>query len=173
MVLNPFIKWNLCFFLYCFFGWLWEAFYVFVSTGQWVNRGFLHGPFLPIYGFGALIILWLTAPVKENIWMIFLLGMLGATALEYISGVMIEQLFHVRYWDYSSFPLNLNGYICVPCSIFWGFFSIFLVRQMHSRVNNWMLSVPKTVGLIFSIILILLFSADVISSTKELITLAR
>lgn len=171
MVSNPFIKWSLCFFSYCFVGWLWETFYVFVRTGQWVNRGFLHGPFLPIYGFGALIILWLTIPVRENIWKIFLLGMLGATMLEFLSGTLIEQLFHVRYWDYSEFPLNLNGIICIPCSIVWGFFSIFLVRKMHHQINNWVLSIPKTAGLIISIVLTLLFSADVIRSTEELMHL--
>lgn len=169
MVSNPFVKWSLCFFYYCFVGWIWETCYVFVCTGQWVNRGFLHGPFLPIYGFGALIILWLTIPAKGNIGMIFLLGMLGATVLEYTSGILLEQIFHTRYWNYSNMPLNLNGYICIPCSLFWGLFSIFLVKWLHGRVTHWVTSVPKALGLVVSVVLFILLSTDFVHTTEELL----
>ena len=104
-------QWLLFFFLYCFLGWVWESCYVSARQRRWVNRGFLHGPLLPIYGFGAVIILWATLPVRGSLPLIFLLGMLAATALEYVTGAAMEALFKVRYWDYSKQPCNLHGYI--------------------------------------------------------------
>ena len=77
-------QWLLFFFLYCFLGWVWESCYVSAKRRQWVNRGFLHGPMLPIYGTGAVIILLATIPVRDSLWLVFLLGMLAATALEYV-----------------------------------------------------------------------------------------
>lgn len=80
-------QWLLFFFFYCFLGWIWECIYMSALQGQLVNRGFLHGPFIPIYGYGAMIVLWLTWEVRENILLIFLTGMCGATVLEYITGL--------------------------------------------------------------------------------------
>jgi len=72
---------------------------------------------LPIYGTGAVIILLATIPVRDSLWLVFLLGMLAATALEYVTGAAMEALFKVRYWDYSKQPFNLNGYICLTSSL--------------------------------------------------------
>ena len=128
-------QWLLFFFLYCFLGWVWESCYVSAKRRQWVNRGFLHGPMLPIYGTGAVIILLATIPVRDSLWLVFLLGMLAATALEYVTGAAMEALFKVRYWDYSKQPFNLNGYICLTSSLAWGAFSILLVRFLHPPVD--------------------------------------
>ena len=69
----------------------------------------------------AVIILLATIPVRDSLWLVFLLGMLAATALEYVTGAAMEALFKVRYWDYSKQPFNLNGYICLTSSLAWGF----------------------------------------------------
>ena len=106
-------QWALLFFFYCFCGWVWESCYVSARQRQWVNRGFLHGPLLPIYGSGAIIILFVTLPVADNLWLVYVLGMLAATLLEYVVGAVMEQLFKVRYWDYTKQPCNLHGYICL------------------------------------------------------------
>ena len=135
-------QWLLFFFLYCFLGWVWESCYVSAKRRQWVNRGFLHGPMLPIYGTGAVIILLATIPVRDSLWLVFLLGMLAATALEYVTGAAMEALFKVRYWDYSKQPFNLNGYICLTSSLAWGAFSILLVRFLHPPVEDLVLRLP-------------------------------
>ena len=112
-------QWALLFFFYCFCGWVWESCYVSAKQRQWVNRGFLHGPLLPIYGSGAIIILFVTLPVADNLWLVYVLGMLAATLLEYVVGAVMEQLFKVRYWDYTKQPCNLHGYICLTsCGLF-------------------------------------------------------
>ena len=79
-------EWISFFMIYCFLGWMFESLYVSWECKKWVNRGFLNGPFLPIYGFGAIIMLFVDLPVKNNIILIFLFGMMAATILEYITG---------------------------------------------------------------------------------------
>ena len=103
----------------------------------------MHGPLLPIYGSGAIVILFLTLPVRNNLYLIFFIGMIGATVLEYVTGAAMEKLFHVRYWDYTGKPFNLNGYICLFCSVGWGLFSVALVGFAHCVVERFMLKLPE------------------------------
>ena len=135
-------QWALLFFFYCFCGWVWESCYVSAKQHHWVNRGFLHGPLLPIYGSGAIIILFVTLPVADNLWLVYILGLLAATALEYVVGAVMERLFKVRYWDYTKQPFNLHGYICLTSSIAWGFFSILLVRFVHPPIDRLLHKLP-------------------------------
>ena len=106
-------QWLLLFYLYCFAGWVWESCYVSALKHKWINRGFLKGPLLPIYGSGAIVVLISTITVKENIFLVFIIGMIATTVLEYITGELMESIFHVRYWDYSNKPFNINGHICL------------------------------------------------------------
>ena len=103
-------QWLLLFFLYCVAGWVWESLYVSIRKRSWVNRGFLHGPWLPIYGTGAILILFTTLPCQEDLPLTFLVGMVTATLLEGATGMAMEQIFHMRWWDYSDKPLNWKGY---------------------------------------------------------------
>lgn len=139
-------QWGLFFYLYSFLGWLWESGYVSFRQGRWVNRGFLRGPILPLYGFGALALLSLLLPWAASPALAFLVGMTGATALEYITGQALESLFGVRYWDYSMYRWNLKGYICLPASLCWGFFSVALL-PLH-RSLGWALGLmpARTLG---------------------------
>jgi len=135
-------QWVLFFFFYCLCGWIWESCYVSVRQGRWVNRGFLHGPILPIYGFGAIIILLSTLRVQGDLRLVYLFGMISATVLEYFTGAAMESLFHVRYWDYSNQRCNLNGHICLTSSLAWGGFSILLVRVIHPPIARLLLRIP-------------------------------
>ena len=157
-------QWLLFFFLYCFLGWVWESCYVSARQRRWVNRGFLHGPLLPIYGFGAVIILWATLPVRGSLALIFLLGMLAATALEYVTGAAMEALFKVRYWDYSRQPCNLHGYICLTSSLAWGAFSILLVRVLHPPFEDLVLRLPAFLADALACVLTVYFTADTVRS---------
>ena len=157
-------QWLLFFFLYCFLGWVWESCYVSARHRRWVNRGFLHGPLLPIYGFGAVIILWATLPVRGSLPLIFLLGMLAATALEYVTGAAMEALFKVRYWDYSGKPFNLNGHICLTCSLAWGAFSVLLVKVLHPPFEDLVLRLPAFLVDALACVLTVYFTADTVRS---------
>ena len=110
-------QWLLLFYLYCFAGWIWESCYVSLKKRKWINRGFLKGPLLPIYGSGAIVVLVSTIMVQNNTFLIFIIGMIAATILEYITGELMERIFHVRYWDYSDKPFNINGHICLLSSL--------------------------------------------------------
>lgn len=160
-------QWLLFFFFYCFCGWIWESCYVSVCKRRWVNRGFMHGPFLPLYGSGAIAILFLALPVRDNLFMIFILGMIGATILEFFTGIAMEKLFHMRYWDYTNMPLNLRGYISLPSSLLWGAFSIFLVRVVHRPVEHMILSLPNLVANVAAFVLTIVVVYDFALSFSE------
>lgn len=164
-------QWVLLFFFYCFLGWVWESCYVSACRRQWVNRGFLHGPLLPIYGSGAILILFVTLPAEENLWLVWLLGMIAATALEYVTGDVMERLFKVRYWDYSKKRFNLNGHICLSSSIAWGFFSVLLVRFLHPPIGRLVTRVPDWLVDPAALALTAAFTVDVVRSTQAALDL--
>ena len=154
------------FFIYCFIGWIWETSFVSLRKKKWTNRGFLKGPLIPIYGFGAIIILVFTMSFKNNLFLIFILGMIGATIIEYITGLILIKIFNKRYWDYSEQKLNLNGHICLYTSLAWGFFSILLVKVIHPNINLIVLNIPNYIIQITCIILFIIFIYDTFQSTK-------
>ena len=120
--------WITFFYLYCFFGWIFESTYVSFKQHHFVNRGFLRLPMLPLYGSGAILLLWVSLPYQDNLILVYIAGFIAATALEYVTGAVMERLFKVRYWDYSDKKFNINGYICLGSSIAWGFFD-----HLHDR----------------------------------------
>ena len=162
-----FIQWLLFFFIYCFLGWVWESCYVSIKKREWINRGFLHGPMLPIYGSGAIIVLLCTIGVRDQVILIFIFGMTGATILEYVTGACMERLFRVRYWDYSHMPLNLKGYICLPVSLGWGVFSVLLVRVIHVPIENAVLQIPERIAEAVTVLCSSAFAVDFTLSFSE------
>lgn len=162
-----FIQWLLFFFIYCFLGWVWESCYVSIKKREWINRGFLHGPMLPIYGSGAIIVLLCTIGERDQVILIFIFGMTGATILEYVTGACMERLFRVRYWDYSHMPLNLKGYICLPVSLGWGVFSVLLVRVIHVPIENLVLQIPERIAEVVSVVCSSAFAVDFTLSFSE------
>lgn len=161
----------LMFFIYCFLGWIWECIYVSIQKREWVNRGFLYGPAIPVYGFGGITVLILTFPFKENIPLIFIIGLVATTTLEYTTGVLMEKIFHIRYWDYSYHKYNLNGYINLYVSITWGMFSVILVKILHPLIENILLEIPRETTEIISYTLTIIFVIDLTLSTQSALKL--
>ena len=166
-------QWVLLFFSYGFLGWVWESGYVSVRQKHWVNRGFLHGPVIPIYGVGAVAILALCAPVAGSLPLLFFSGMFWATALEYATGWAMEQMFHVRYWDYTNEKWNLNGYICLMASLCWGLFSVLLLRGIQPPLAGIITALSGPAAAMLAGALALAFAADVAVSTREALDLRR
>lgn len=173
MYLYTWYQWLLFFFIYCFIGWIIESTYVSVRSFHFVNRGFLRLPLLPLYGSGAIIMLWLSLPVQGNIFLVFLFGMAGASALEYVTGYFMERLFKMKYWDYSNNPFNLNGYVCLGTSIAWGFLTLLLTEIIHRPLEWLVLRLDGTVCIVLVIIIGILFTADAVHSVKEALDLGR
>ena len=125
-------QWLAFFFIYCFFGWCFESVYVSVHEHRWVNRGFMTGPYIPLYGSGAVLMLFLTIPVRGNYLLMYIVGAIGATVLEYITGTVMENLFGVRYWDYTDKKFNFHGRICLEATVLWGFFTLAMVEVISA-----------------------------------------
>lgn len=130
-------QWVLWFYIYCFVGWIWETCYVSFCKRKFVNRGFMKGPLLPIYGSGAICILLVSEPFKGNWALMALVGMAAATVLEYVTGAVMEALFRVRYWDYSNDFLNINGYVCLKSTLCWGVMTLLLVYVIQPPIEEF------------------------------------
>lgn len=139
------IQWVAYFLIYCFIGWCYESAYVSIKHKRWVNRGFMRGPFLPLYGSGAIVMLVVTIPFRDNLLLTFLAGCAGATALEYVTGVCMEALFKIRYWDYSNRRFNFQGHICLAATLAWGAFTILMTRFIHTPIEHFVLGLPQIV----------------------------
>ncbi|MCI8264976.1 MAG: putative ABC transporter permease [Lachnospiraceae bacterium] len=166
-MIYTFSTWLFFFYFYCFLGWVWETCYVSVLKAKWVNRGFMRGPFLPIYGSGAVVVLIFTLPFRTNAGLVFLVGMTSATLLEYFTGVAMEKMFHVRYWDYSSQRWNLNGHICVTSSLAWGAFSMILTLYGHTPVERFALRMNGNLLEVIVFVLTVYISIDMAESVRE------
>ena len=131
-------QWLFLFYLYCFLGWCVESTYVSLKEKppRWINRGFMRGPFLPLYGSGAIMMLVVSSPFQHNLVLTYVAGCIGATVLEYITGVAMEALFKVRYWDYSDVPFNFQGHICLGTTLSWGFLTILMTRVIHRPIEG-------------------------------------
>lgn len=119
-VLN-FNFYNLIYFFvfYSFAGWCLEVLYYFKNERRFVNRGFLYGPFCPIYGFGVLFLVVFLDNYKHNIFALFFLACFFTTVLEYITGFVLEKAFKTKWWDYTDDPFNIHGRVCLLYSLLW------------------------------------------------------
>ncbi len=125
------------FIVYSFMGWIWESCYVSAKSKKWVNRGFVSGPFVTIYGVGAVTVYVILRPVAGNILELYFAGVAVATILEYVAGVLMEAVFHANWWDYSNKKFNFQGKICLGSSVAWGFFTLILFYVFQPVVGIW------------------------------------
>ena len=165
------IQWLFFFYFYCFFGWCFESTYVSIKSRKLTNRGFMRGPFLPIYGSGAIMMLVVSMPFHDNIVLTYIAGCIGATALEYVTGVTMEALFKVRYWDYSKNKFNFQGHICLGSTLAWGVLTIVMTEFVHVPVEKFVLSIPSQVLTIVTLVLTVCIVADFALSFKAAIDL--
>lgn len=167
MLYNDVFKWVMFFYVYCMFGWIFESLFLTIKKRKFVNRGFLYGPVIPIYGEGAIIMLAITSSINEKPWLVFIIGMIGATILELIVGIIMESIFKVKYWNYSNNKIQFRGYICLSSSICWGIFTVLLIELVHRYVDGIITNIDNMILIIIVILITLLFVIDIIISTKE------
>lgn len=164
-------QWLFFFYFYCFFGWCFESSYVSLKKRQPVNRGFIRGPFLPLYGSGAVMMLLVSMPFQHNLLLTYIAGCIGATALEYVTGVVMEALFKVRYWDYSNQKFNFQGQICLSSTLAWGGLTILMTRVVHKPVEGLVFAIPEGVLSVVTFVLTIYIVADFTLSFKSAIDL--
>ena len=166
-------QWLLIFYLYCFLGWCFESTVVSVQQRHFVNRGFLRGPMLPIYGFGATILLHVSLPLYNRPAALFLASMAAATVFEYAVGVIMEKLFKVKYWDYSEHRFQFQGRICLQSSLCWGFLGLILARVIHPPVEWIVAGLPFVLLIVVDILFTAAFAGDVAVSVRTALDLAK
>ena len=105
------------FIIYAFLGWCSEVAFAAVNKGKFVNRGFLNGPVCPIYGVGMLIVVLCLWSLRDRPLLLFLGSALLTTALEFVTGFVLEKFFHDKWWDYSDMPFNIKGYVCLKFTV--------------------------------------------------------
>lgn len=153
---------NLIYFFafYSFAGWCLEILYYFKNEHRFVNRGFLYGPFCPIYGCGVVFLVTFLDSYKNNIFVLFLLACFFTSVLEYITGFMLEKTFKTKWWDYTDDPLNLHGRVCVPYSLLWGVGEVIIIKVIHPIVHDVVNYIPKIFGDILISAIIIYFIVD-------------
>lgn len=152
------------FLFYSILGWIYESTLVSVRKRLFVNRGFLNGPIIPIYGSGALVIYLLLWNTRDNIILVFVLGMLLATLLELLTSYIMELVFHTRWWDYSDIPLNINGRISLLVSLFWGILSLAMIYGIQPLMDRLIIGIPRKYGEIAGYVIIPVFLVDLVAS---------
>ena len=165
-----------CFFLiYSFLGWVIEVVFHVVVGGKIINRGFLNGPICPVYGFGMICVLLIYNLVgSDNTFIVFLEGLVFTTLIELIAGFILDKFFHARWWDYSSMPLNLNGYICLGFSIIWGLAVVFVIKLVHVFIYSCTSAViPPKIGWPVMAALYIVFITDTVVTALTLIGLNK
>ncbi len=166
-------QWLLFFYFYCFAGWVFESTYVSLKVRRPVNRGFLRLPLLPLYGTGAVMMLFVSLPIQDNLVLVYFSGVAAATVLEYVTGWAMERLFKVRYWDYSNQRFNVNGYICLSSSIAWGFLTLLLTEVLHKPVERLVLGISTGAAMGLACAVSVVFAADTVESFRAALDLGR
>ncbi len=105
----------------------------------------MRGPFLPLYGSGAIMMLVVSMPFQDHLLLTYLAGCVGATLLEYVTGVTMEALFKVRYWDYSNQKFNFQGQICLSSTLAWGGLTVLMTEVIHKPVESLTFMIPSEV----------------------------
>ena len=161
------------FLIYSCLGWCLEVIYAAVTTGQLINRGFLNGPVCPIYGFGMVIVLFALTPLSRSLLLLYLGGVILPSALELVGGWALYKLYHTRWWDYSDYPFNIGGYICLEFSLLWGVGTLIVMKLVHPIIANAVALIPPLVGLILMFLLYAIYAADTIATAFAASDLAR
>jgi uncharacterized membrane protein len=157
------------FIVYSFFGWVVQGFYVGFKKHRFIDTGFLYGPYVPIYGFGALLILYPIGMLPKNPFVIFFAAMILTSALEYFTSWLLEVLFHRTWWNYSNRPFNIHGRICLLNSTLYGLAGLFITYVSQPLVNDMEKMIPLHILEIFEVLFTIVFVTDLFFTLRHLI----
>lgn len=159
---------TLTFVIYAFIGYICEVIYCSIGQRKLVNRGFLYGPWLPIYGFGGLIVNICLIPLKAYPVLVFILGMILTSIVEYIGSWGLEKIFSIKLWDYSKHFANINGRVCLLNSTLFGIMSVSLVYLVQPYITLLISVIPSVVQYYLADVLRLLFVVDLTLSVIKM-----
>ena len=154
----------LIFVIYSFIGYVIEMVYMGIDCKKITNRGFLCGPVLPIYGIGAIFMIYALTKYKNDILVVFVLSAVICSIIEYITSFILEKVFHNMWWDYYDYKFNINGRVCLLNSILFGIGGVLIVCYVHPFIDKFVYLFSYKTKFILFIIIIILFIADTIYS---------
>lgn len=160
MNIYTFLGYFLIFLIYSFIGWTIEIILTLVRERKFVDRGFLLGPYCPIYGYGMLLIVFLLRNYTDNVLVLFVLSMVICLALEYLTSLFMELIFKARWWDYSDKKFNINGRICLEYGVFFGLGGTLIMYVVHPFIIGIITNFSKILLIIVGITLLVLFIID-------------
>lgn len=161
----------LYFTIYSFLGWVCETTYCSIGQRKFVNRGFLNGPFCPIYGFGALAVITILSPFVDNIPLLFITSIIVTSVLEYVTSFILEKMFNMSWWDYSNYKFNINGRVCLQNSLMFGLLSLFVMLILHPAVKDFVADINTKIAFAISVLLGAYFIVDTFITTATIIHL--
>ena len=154
--LKEYLVYMLVFFGGALVGWIYESLKVSLKRGHFVNRGFLYGPILPIYGYGAILLILVVYRFRKKPFLVFSLSLLFSSILEYLSGVIMYKIWHHRWWNYSTDFLNINGFVCLRsafCFGIAGLMFIYIIYPLIKKVTSKMsINILMTMDIIIFVI---------------------
>ena len=153
---------------YSFLGWIAEVSYVLIRERSLQNRGFLTGPFVPIYGFGAIALILLVLPYIDNPFLVFLASLAITSTLEFVTHLVLDKVFHIKLWDYSDRRFNLRGRICLENSLLFGTLGLLLIYVLHPAVARMLVAIPHDVAIALAWTLIGILIVDSANSIRSL-----
>lgn len=150
----------LFFFFFSGIGWVWEVFFYLINDGEFVNRGTMLGPWLPIYGVGGWLIIYLLRPLRKCPWLMFAGATLACGSVEYFASWALEKLLHMRWWDYTGYFMNLNGRICLEGVLVFGFAGVTMTYFIAPIADSLLARISPRARKVICWTLAILFLAD-------------
>lgn len=164
----------LCFFFfYAFAGWVLEVVFAAFTNKKLANRGFLNGPFCPVYGCGMVFLLVFFGGLLHNLFFLFLGSLVVTSLLELLTGKLLEKLYGRKWWDYSDYKYNYGGYVCLRFSLIWAAGAVVLMRWVNPFVTSVIRLVPALVGRVVLIALVVLLVCDWLVTTKAVLRMKK
>lgn len=173
-MLYNFSYFMIMFVIYSVIGYFMEVTTISIKKDKLVfSRGYLIGPYLPIFGFGAITIIDYLEKYQDDIVALFILGLVTCCILEYFTSLLMEKIFHLRWWDYSDKKFHINGRVCLENGIYFGIGAILLIKYINPWITKQVLSLSSTAITVIGIILFIILLIDFILSTYIILQLKQ
>ena len=157
--------------LYSLLGWACESTYCSIPAKRFINRGCLNGPFCPGYVGGALLVIFLLRPFTQNLLVLFVFGVLVTSVLEYITGFLLEKLFHTTWWDYSKRKFNIKGRVCLRNSLLFGILSVLLLHFINPFVEKLEAWIPEWALPAIAFVFLFYFITDSVITVRSILAM--
>lgn len=167
MALNEICGYFVCFVFFSFIGWAYESIFYSVQLKRLVNSGFLHGCLCPIYGIGGMALIPVVGYIQDS-RAIFLTGLVVCSLIEYFISWLLETLFDTRWWDYSDWPLNINGRVCAVSMIGFGFASLIATKLIIPATLSAISTIPEDKVMALAAVLAMLILCDIVYTIRKL-----